>query len=184
MRCPRCGCKVYAPIVYGMPVMDDLLGALDRKELALGNGFGVPNSPKYECHDCGFRYGSAPLYIKEDLTPEDLEPFLDYRTETTSFHYHFQISRSPDFAEITIEKAENDILIRITPLGAFERVAEQSISENKWDEFLETIFSKLLLHEWGEEYCDANVLDGTQWTITYIFAGKTLEICGSNMFGN
>ena len=54
MKCPICGGKETAPILYGMPVFDEELERrLRDRELVLGGCLVSPFNPQYHCFGCG-----------------------------------------------------------------------------------------------------------------------------------
>ncbi|MCY7345727.1 MAG: hypothetical protein LH614_05840 [Pyrinomonadaceae bacterium] len=59
--CPKCSSKSIAQIHYGLPAFtEDLERRLEAKEIILG-GCGISeDSPKYQCVDCGEKFG---LYL-------------------------------------------------------------------------------------------------------------------------
>ena len=53
-KCPKCGGKHIAPILYGYPVFDEELEQkLDRQELVLGGCKITGCDPQFHCFDCG-----------------------------------------------------------------------------------------------------------------------------------
>ena len=54
MKCPKCGSKKLAPILYGMPAFDEeMKRKLDNQELVLGGCCISGDEPQYHCFGCG-----------------------------------------------------------------------------------------------------------------------------------
>jgi len=54
-------------------------------------------------------------------------------------------------------------------------------SENQWRQFWKAVDTSDLWH-WQKEYIDPSVLDGTQWRVSIMLAGKTTHSHGSNAY--
>ena len=62
MKCPMCGSRKTAPILYGMPVMDeDTIKHLNDGELYLGGCCLNDNDPGYHCFGCDINFGTRPV---------------------------------------------------------------------------------------------------------------------------
>ena len=57
--CPECRSKSVALILWGYPNMDTIQEELDRGKITLGGCMISDNDPKWECNDCGHRWGDA-----------------------------------------------------------------------------------------------------------------------------
>ena len=55
--CPECKSKSIALIFWGYPNMDSIQNELDRGEITLGGCMISDNDPKWECNECGWRWG-------------------------------------------------------------------------------------------------------------------------------
>ena len=56
--CPICNSKNIAEILWGLPAdMEELEEALEKKEIVLGGCCVSNNDSKWECTDCGHRWG-------------------------------------------------------------------------------------------------------------------------------
>lgn len=69
--CPNCGSEVVAPILYGMPLMDEEMErCLENREVYLGGCCVSENDPQYHCFACGEDFG----YSAEQNESEDEKP--------------------------------------------------------------------------------------------------------------
>ena len=58
MNCPNCGKSSVAEIFWGYPGnIESMEAAIDRKEIVLGGCCVTDHDPKWECNDCGYRWG-------------------------------------------------------------------------------------------------------------------------------
>ncbi len=56
-KCPYCGSRHTARILYGMPLMDEQMRRLlDEKIIVLGGCLMSDRNPDYHCNDCGRRF--------------------------------------------------------------------------------------------------------------------------------
>ena len=66
MKCPRCGGKDTAPIMYGMPAFDDELErALADHKIVLGGCCISDADPKYHCFQCNKDFGTPPVLLSK-----------------------------------------------------------------------------------------------------------------------
>lgn len=187
MKCPKCGCEAFAKISYGLPPFDDdfhlppdYQKRIDNKEIILGGCCIFPNSPKYMCLECHFKYGSEPFYISDEENAFKNENFIDLRTSITEFYYSCG-GFHQRHKVIIIKKTDEGIKLSVNPPFFGKEKAPITISEDQWDAFLNRCLSECLLHEWDDEY-DSDILDGTQWSVRYTFHDKSRKIYGSNVF--
>ena len=68
LKCPSCGSKDIALILYGLPAIDEKLEKLiAKREMTLG-GCGIyEGAPQWACNACSFKFGE--LRTREDTTP-------------------------------------------------------------------------------------------------------------------
>lgn len=191
MKCPKCGSDKYAKILYGTPAIDDdfklkpaLQEKIDRKEIILGGCCKFPDSPKVMCLECKEKYDSEPYYIiNEDANCFDNANYKDYRETVKSFAFscggYFN-----GYDYFLIEENNYIITLTITPSILSERTEiSKEITYDEWFEFLDIIYSKLFIHEWNKEYVNNDILDGTQWSITFkLEDGKEIKYHGSNEY--
>ena len=59
IKCPKCGSRKVAKILYGLPALDDeLVAKIDAGEVVLAGceiPYGAPLR-SHECRDCGFQF--------------------------------------------------------------------------------------------------------------------------------
>ena len=58
MKCPKCGKSWIAEILWGYPDMESIEEELEKKEIVLGGCYVTDHDPKWECNDCGHRWGN------------------------------------------------------------------------------------------------------------------------------
>ena len=71
-KCPHCGSKRIAPVVYGEPSFEDYL-AKKRGKAVLGGELIEEGSPSLACLVCGHKFGSAITPIIEKPPIEEDE---------------------------------------------------------------------------------------------------------------
>ncbi|MCD8174832.1 MAG: hypothetical protein LUD41_02665 [Phascolarctobacterium sp.] len=63
MKCPKCGSRKVAPIMYGLPALSkDLEERLNNKKLVLGGCCVSDNDPRYYCFGCEQKIGYPAHY--------------------------------------------------------------------------------------------------------------------------
>ena len=151
MKCPKCGCESFAKILYGTPAFDDdfrlpasLQKQLDNKEVILGGCCIHPDSPKYMCLDCHFKYGSQPFYIEDNADHWKKENYLDLRQAVTWFEifigcWHQEV-------RIVLEKTDAKAYVTIIPPvhSVLKEQINNNIPDNEWNAFLHLLFSDFL----------------------------------------
>lgn len=86
MKCPKCGSKKLAPIIYGMPAFDEeMKQKLDNKEVVLGGCCISGAEPQYHCFGCGKDVCKSPVL----LTGHGKEDYRDIVTSVRFFHWSF-----------------------------------------------------------------------------------------------
>lgn len=187
VKCPRCGSKDTARILYGMPAMDDVLEKkLESGKVILGgccvtgaevNGKHIWIDPKRHCNGCRRDFASPPVFFVNDAA-------FDYRDEVTTIHFRdggfFQ-----GHTDLVIKKEKDGIIARhsgFDPLKdeAFEH--RYTMPEREWNRLLDAIFCTYYLHEWKKQY-RSDILDGEQWSVTISLSiGHKRNYSGSNAF--
>ena len=144
MICPKCGSESFATIQYGLPPFDDdfrlpasYQERLDKKEIILGGCCHFPDSPKYMCLDCHFKYGSAPYYIKDDEDHFQNKNYLDIKSSLSCFRFicggYFLGGTT-----LIIEKQNHQAAIAVIPLRskAIQELPLRGISDHEWIQFI------------------------------------------------
>lgn len=60
-KCPKCGSRNVAEILYGLPDFSDsrLQADLKSGKIVCGGCCIPPDAPKYRCHECGCEFGKG-----------------------------------------------------------------------------------------------------------------------------
>ena len=177
MKCPKCGSKRVARILYGMPAFnEEMQRKINNEELYLGGCCISEHDPGYHCFGCGKDIGSAPvLYSKRGKE--------DYRDIVRSIRFK-EGSHRGGYQEILIKKPRNQIIINVT-LGIHQQLGylRREMTEEEWKKLLNRLYTKLYLHEWKKSFVNANVLDGKYWELEIkLTDGRVRNYRGSNAF--
>ena len=175
IKCPRCGSRRVAPILYGMPALDEEMEAkLAHKELYLGGCMVDDMDPEYHCFNCNKDICTPPKLLSKN----GLE---DYRDIVTSIHF-----RSRDLFDgnddVLIRKAGNKITVKAYHSEEDEEgilheggVGECSISEEKWRSILDELYCNQHLHEWKKHYAGAARRVGDHWELDIRLTDKRVR---------
>ena len=167
IKCPHCGSKNTARIIYGLPDIDEKIqkkrdegkivfsGCLIGSVLLEEGHAGI--MPQRQCNQCDQRFGSEPALVKKDQKGYKL-----YTRFMTSLNVTTDNNLS-GVTEINIQKNEQGALINGT----------KQITSSQWDELLRILFEKLFLHEWKKEYIGLCLSDGPEWSIDLGFSDGT-----------
>ncbi len=192
-RCPRCGSSNTAKIIYGYPLFnEEMQEKLDSGKWVLGgccidiaeiNGETVSLQPAKRCNACKKDFGTAPILL--DRKSERAEDYRNIVTEIT-------LSVSGYFyggTDITVKRNKNGAYVSVQDfrLAKSEEVLlknyDHQLSEAEWNQFIETLYGRMYLHEWKKNYEDPCVLDGTQWNPKVkLTGGRKRTYNGSNDF--
>lgn len=186
IKCPFCGSKNTARIIYGYPLLNESMQQkLDHGKISLGgccvssipvNGKPVRTDPSRICNTCKKRFGTPPLIIAKDKKSAE-----DYRDVTTSIRFSVGGFLS-GWTEVTITRNEDGAFVKVEeyPLKK-EWPGEKQISMTKWNRILNALYSQAYLHEWKKRFEDPYVLDGTQWELKIKLTGNRVRnYYGSN----
>lgn len=186
IKCPFCGSVDTARYIYGFPVYSEKMQTmLNNGKWVLGgclintqnvNGQQVTVMPARRCNKCRKDFGTPPVLLtKKDGSAED------YRDIIRSISFHIG-GFSPYFTEITITKDENGAHVDASDYSSDTvDFKDCHITQEKWCIIVDTLYSKLYLHEWKKRYVDFSVLDGTQWTLEIkLTKGRIRRYYGSN----
>lgn len=185
VKCPRCGSKRAARILYGMPAFSEKLRKeLDDGVVALGGciiysvevaGEQVEVGPTRVCQKCGKEFGRNPLLITMDKQTAE-----DYRTIVEEIC--FTVGKGKQESRVTICKTENGALLR-TEEDAGKKTAEKQLTAAEWEKLVDKLFRKLFLHEWSKHYDKPYPLEGAEWKLSLkLTGGRVRNWCGSNPF--
>jgi len=188
IKCPYCGSKNTARILYGNPIYDERMQKLEEAgKIVLGgceistvpvNGKSVRVDPARQCNDCGKEFGTPPLLVAKDYMSAE-----DYR----------DIVRSIQFSVGGYFGGETEFLIKATEDGAqltyspsfflHTMPKDVTISPRVWNTILNKLYAEIYLHEWKKNYKNPGVLDGTYWYLEIkLTDGRVRTYKGSNAY--
>ncbi len=172
IKCPYCGSKNTARILYGMPVLSEgLMEKLDSGIVLLGgcclhgvddgNGRMITMDPARCCNDCHKRFASPPYLISKAGHMAEV-----YADIVTGIKFSVE-GYSPISQKIEIIKRQDGVFASADPLYSDSKpVRDHHITNIRWMRLLDRLYTELYLHEWKKNYeTDEFVLDGEQWTI-------------------
>ena len=183
-RCPFCGNSNTAKIIYGYPAYDaEMKQNLDSGKWVLGgccidateiNGETVSLQPSRRCNACKKDFGSNPILIDKKTGKAE-----DYRDIVTSIELSIGGFRD-GWSEVSFTKNEEGALVHVIP-STFELpekgfLRDHQITHAEWDNFVDTLYGRMHLHEWKKKYENPGVLDGTGWTLTIKMIGGRKRI--------
>lgn len=161
-KCPKCGSKRVAPILYGMPVMDEALEAkMNAGEIFIGGCCITGFDEKYYCNACKKKYGA----VAQIKNGEDIEFLTDAVTEITFSRMEYL--RPFQSTQVTLTKTAKGA--HVNSSGAADNVpfkSEFDISKKEWDTLVEALYYKLYLNDWKHRFNEYNVLDGEEWKLS------------------
>jgi len=158
-KCPKCGSRKVAPILYGMPVFDEEMERqLNNQELYLGGCCMEETAPEYHCFGCGKNVGSPPIFLSR--RGEE-----DYREVVTAIRFNRIEARGGDDQVYIKRMPDGRILSDYRP--AFQKAllpVRRELTEKEWSKLLDRLFCKLYVHEWAKSY-QATKEDGEEWEL-------------------
>lgn len=196
-KCPHCGSRNVAKIIYGMPAFSLIKKELEEGKVYIGgcvirniNVKGTDESvnidPRYHCNDCEYEFGKAPVLLPsrrkmvESHFDFEGERYLDI-VEGIEFSssmrmlpmWHVTVTRNDDGAHVTVMKQQ------IGPLG-FE---EKQLTPDEWRLLLSNLYEKMYLHEWKKSFSNPSVKDGESWHLKIkLSGGRIRNYKGSNAY--
>ena len=174
-KCPKCGSGRIAPIIYGMPVFDEVMErGLRENKLYLGGCCIGPAAPEYHCFNCSKNVGSPPVLDGEDGCEDLRELVTSVSFENVGYLLGYKMLR--------IEKTADAITLAVDFLEVPHPMRREMTVE-EWRELLDSLFCGLYLHEWQKRFTDPHVLDGEHWSLELALAGRRrLKYWGNNAF--
>ena len=187
IKCPYCGSKNTARILYGLPAFsEELQRKIDSGKISIGgccvsgvpvDGGMIRTDSSRVCNDCKKKFGKPPLIIAKDLSGAE-----DYRDIVTSIHFsvggYFQ-----GISEVTITRYEKNALVRVKKSHSIEEIPEKRITVKKWNRIVNALYRQMYLHEWKKNYDDPDVMDGEQWELKIKLTGnRRRNYGGSNAY--
>lgn len=176
-KCPKCGSRHIAPILYGMPAFDEEMARqIKNKELVLGGCCISGREPRYHCFGCGRDVGTPPIFVRNGREE-------DYRDIVTGIVFS-DGGYFGGYEEISIKKSKGKIMLEVIPAFSMpESFLQREMTEKEWNRLLDRIYSKLYVHEWKKNFIDPTIMDGEQWELTLkLTGGRQRRYSGSNAF--
>lgn len=176
-KCPKCGSRHIAPILYGMPAFDEEMARqIKNKELVLGGCCISGREPRYHCFGCGRDVGTPPIFVRNGREE-------DYRDIVTGIVFS-DGGYFGGYQEISIKKSKGKIMLEVIPAFSMpESFLQREMTEKEWNRLLDRIYSKLYVHEWKKNFIDPTIMDGEQWELTLkLTGGRQRRYSGSNAF--
>ena len=176
-KCPKCGSRRVAPILYGMPAFsEEMEQQLNEEKLYLGGCCISGIDPTYHCFQCKKDVGAPPILLSK--RGEE-----DYRDIVTSVRFS-DGGFFGGYPEVLAIKGKDKITLDVRPgFREPEAYLQRLMTEQEWNKLMDRLFSKLYLHEWKKNYADPNVLDGEQWELELkLTGGRVRNYGGSNSF--
>lgn len=176
-KCPKCGSRHIAPILYGMPAFDEEMARqIKNKELVLGGCCISRREPRYHCFGCGRDVGTPPIFVRNGREE-------DYRDIVTGIVFS-DGGYFGGYQEISIKKSKGKIMLEVIPAFSMpESFLQRDMTEKEWNRLLDRIYSKLYVHEWKKNFIDPTIMDGEQWELTLkLTGGRQRRYSGSNAF--
>lgn len=187
IKCPHCGSTNTARVLHGMPVFsDELEKKLNSGKVVLGGcmvtavkagGYDVIINADRRCNDCKEDFATPPVLLAEDGRSGELYRDIVESIEFSDGGYF------DGYTTTTIRKEGNTASVTIEyTLG--EGISKKfEIAGDKWYEIIESLYSKMYIHEWEKSYVDPFVLDGEQWSLTIrLTDNRSIEYEGSNAY--
>lgn len=176
IKCPRCGNKNTAPIMYGMPAYDEELEqAIADHKIVLGGCCISDSDPKYYCFQCRKKFGT-PSILKSKHGKEKYEDIItSIRFSDGGFF--------DGYPEILIKKENYSIMIDARPGFSLDGILHREMTEKEWKRIIAQLYEKLYIHEWKKRYDNPFVLDGEQWELEiHLSKGRKRLYYGSNAY--
>ena len=175
IRCPYCGSRNTARILYGLPAFSEELNREMENGKVVPGGCDISgNKPEYQCKDCSKKFGKAPVFSVRGrkYTPDDLAG-IEFEDGGFFGGYHtVSILRNESSYELSVQHS----------YGAYDPYV-RGFQKREWDSLKKTLFDHLFVHEWKRSYVDWSILDGEQWSLELTFSdGRHRRIYGSNAY--
>ncbi len=187
IKCPRCGSRNTARILYGMPAYSsELQEKLDSGKVFLGgcgisavrdgNGGMIPTDPARYCNACHKEFGVPPYRISKDRSTA--EAYADIVTGIRFIYSEFcpklviEIRKNPEGADVSVLQFPY----------AEDSVPARQISPLRWKRLVNRLYTKLYVHEWKKNYQE-DAPDGFHWSLTVMMTGRRVRtVRGSNAY--
>ena len=186
IKCPYCGSRNTARILYGLPAFsDDLQAKLDSGKLHLGgccisgvrdgNGGMINLDPGRYCNDCHKEFARPPYLVAKDRM--SAEAYCDIVTGIRfSYGGFFQ-----GHTEIKIKRTKEGAAVSVSqfPIEK-EPVEDKQITSLRWMRLVNRLYSELYIHEWKKAYDNYEILDGEQWSLELTLTNRRKRTYGGS----
>lgn len=178
MKCPKCGSERVAPILYGMPALNEEIERdLKEEKLFLGGCCVSINNPEFHCFYCGSNVGVPPILI----TKRGEENYKDVVKSVV-----FQVGGCHiGYTEVQIRKTKRSIPMNARRKYAYEKepdlVVTGSLTIGEWNTIMDGLFNKVRIHECDKRYYE-DIEDGGWWDLEMKLTGGRERCYGGNVF--
>ena len=172
IKCPRCGSKNTARILYGMPAYsEEMERKLNDGKLYLGGCLVTDHDPARHCNEC-YRNFATPPVIEKDGVIEDYRDIVTGISFSCGGYFGGETS-------LEIKSTKAGIMVRVNS-NSFDLEKypdnlypmEYKITELRWQRLINKLYTELYVHEWKKKYVDYDILDGEQWNLEISLTGR------------
>ena len=176
-KCPKCGSRRLAPILYGMPAhSEEMEQQLKDEKLYLGGCCISGMQPTYHCFECKKDVGTPPILLSK--YGEE-----DYRDIVTSICFS-DGGFFGGYPEVQIVRGEDGITLDVHHnFRGPDAILHRLVTEQEWNKLVNQLFTQLYLHEWKKNFVEPHICDGEQWDLELkLTGGRVRNYRGSNDF--
>ena len=157
-KCPECGHRPLANIMYGMPLMDKALEEnLEKGLVTLGGCCDAGLGPEWKCSSCDKEFYK--IHKHDTFIRFRLDQYMSGFTEFIYDGYHSSIELG---------------------FGYFQPIKIERESVAK----LMDLLLEVDVFSWDKEYMNHNILDGMGWELEVNIDGKYIKSSGINSYPN
>ena len=181
IKCPRCGSRNTARILYGMPAFtDEFQAQLDAGRIYIGGccidgartkeGGWVSLDPARYCNHCKKTF-AKPAFL------QDHDQVISYPDIIESIEFHIGRSFGKS-TTITIKKNDKGALVHTEYFLWIPetQTEDKQISSLRWTNLVNRLYNELYVHEWKKNYWNSNpeefVMDGFTWELKILLNGR------------
>ena len=183
VKCPHCGSRNTARILYGKPAMNDELQAeLDSGKVRLGgccvsgiedgNGDMIRLEPSRYCNDCQKEFSFPPFLVAKDQSKA--EAYNEIVKEI-----RFTVDGYLPGESVVIKKNEKGALVSASKFLSDE-IPDRQITKARWDKLVERLYVDFYLHEWQKKYDDSGVTDLEHWKLEILMTNRRKQTYEGN----
>lgn len=185
IKCPRCGSKDTARILYGMPAMsDELYAKINSGKIRLGGccltGVRTDDEtmfnldPKRYCNSCKKAFASPAYWQNNGHIASYVDMVEGLEFEVGGFF--------GGTTRVNIRKNDIGALVHVDYFNGIPDIPpeDRQISPLRWMRLVNSLYNQLYIHEWKKNYVDPEILDGTQWYLEVKLAGRRKRTYNGN----